>query len=403
MEAKNKKQTLDDFYDRARQLAQVIETNQKEILSLLTAYETHDAAHDEIIRSIEALQGAEQEFNAIDNPHSNLNISTFFPLNLPLYSLILFGVMPSAFAKNVFIRPPQVMETVLDQLWGLLDIANTFPELSLKVVPRHIFVSLYASESDLIIFTGKYHNALAIHEKCPDSLLLYNGSGVNPFIVFDNADLTLALDKAVEMRCFNSGQDCAGPDVFFVAESITPQFIEGLKKRLDGIKVGETSDADTDVGPTVKPSYIAELVDWIEDTESDIVYGGQIDVKQQFVHPTVALSSLKNNKLHDFHEFFAPFFNVVSFADDDELQSVLNMKSFRDRGMYISVFGENKNIEQKLDFVKILKNCIVNDVEKGNHEYGGYGEKANFLLYGDQKITQPVLVSRDIHLMIPTE
>ena len=68
--------------------------------------------------------------------------------------------------------------------------------------------------------------------------------------------------------------------------------------------------------------------------------------------------------------------------------------------MYVSVFGDNPAIEKQLTFVKILKNQIVNDVERGNEEYGGYGVKANFLLYGDQRIVQPILVGRDMHLML---
>ena len=403
MVKKQNQNELTDFYDQTQQLATFIADQKSELIKLLTKYETHDAANDEIKRSIETLSGVEKEFSEITKPHNNLTIATFFPLNLPLYSLVLFGIIPSAFAKNVYIRPPQVMEQILHELWDLLHINDKFPELSLKIAPRHIFVSLYAAESDVVIFTGKYHNALAIHEKCPNSLLLYNGSGVNPFIVFDNADIPLAAKKAVEMRCFNSGQDCAGPDVFFVQQSIAKQFIAELTHLLDTITVGKTTNKGTDVGPTVKSTYISELVDWIKDSNANIVYGGEIDIKNQLVHPTIVLSSLNDDTRLDFHEFFAPFFNVITFKTDEQLESVIQMNNFRDRGMYISVFGDNPNIESRLDFVKVLKNCIVNDVERGNQEYGGYGDKANFLLYGDQKITQPILVSRDMHLMLPTE
>lgn len=403
MPTKTKTSKIEQFYSKAAELAEVLQEKRGDLLQLLTRYETHDAAIDEITRSIDTLNNARSEFEPISPMHTSLNVSTFFPLNLPLYSLVLFGVMPSAFSKNVFIRPPQVMEATLTELWDTLDIASLFPELSLKVTPRHIFVDLYASESDLIIFTGKYHNALAIHERCPDSLLLYNGSGVNPFIVFENADVDLAIDKAVEMRCFNSGQDCAGPDAFFVENSVADAFVSGLTERLKHVKVGPTTDEKNQVGPTMKPTYISELVDWIEESKAPIVFGGEIDVKNQYVHPTVAVSDLSSMTDFDFHEFFAPFFNVVTFTSPSEFDMVVTRPSFRDRGMYISVFGDNPEVEKKLDFVKVLKNCIVNDVEQGNTEYGGYGEKANFLLYGDQKITQPVLVSRDIHAMIPAE
>lgn len=397
-----KQKVLHEFYTNANKLADLIESEESNLLALLTQYETYEAAHDEIERSTEALRGAEKEFSSIEKPLQDLSISTFFPLNLPLYSLVLFGVMPSAFARSVFIRPPEVMNKVLKNLWKILNISEQFPALSLNESPRHIFTSLYASESDAIIFTGKYKNALDIHQKCPDSLLLYNGSGVNPFLILPGADLDLAVKKSVEMRCFNSGQDCAGPDAFFVHESQVDNYIDLLKNELENTKVGSTTDPTVNVGPTVKVAYIAELVDWIQAKKVPIIWGGEIDTKNHFVHPAIAVSKFSELDDIEFHEFFAPFFYIISYAHGSELERLSQNDPFRERSMYLSVFGEDDQILEHFDTVKILQNTIVNDVERGNDEYGGYGEKANFLLYGDQKVTGPVLVSRDLHRMLPT-
>ena len=280
-----------------------IREHEDELMKLLVSYETHNTAEDEITRSLEVLAGAEAELSPIKVPLENLTIATFFPLNLPLYSLILFGVMPSIFSKNVFIRPPQVMEEILARLWDILEIPKYFPEVSLKIAPRHIFVDLYASESDVIIFTGKYENALDIHKHCPYSLLLYNGSGVNPFLLFSNADVDLAAKKAVEMRCFNSGQDCAGPDAFIVPGSIREEFVKKLVYYLQEINVGNTTDPSTNVGPTVKESYITELSRWLNQDHGKIIYGGKIDTKNHFVYPTIALEKIAERTTDSFHEF----------------------------------------------------------------------------------------------------
>ena len=395
-----KQKVLSDFYKNVEILKNKIHSQETKLIDLLTKYETHDAARDEITRSIETLLGAKAEFSDIDNPLSNLKIATFFPLNLPLYSLILFGIMPSAFSKNVFIRPPDVMKKVLDEIWEILDISTTFPALTLNQTPRHIFMSLYASEADAIIFTGKYKNALDVHQKCPDSLLLYNGSGVNPFLILESADIDLAVKKSVEMRCFNSGQDCAGPDAFFIHDSIVDEYIEKLQVQLSKLKVGDTKDSGVSIGPTLKESYIEELVDWISDNDINVVWGGEIDTINHFVHPTIARSKLSDLSNPEFHEFFAPFFYIVSYSTEEELESIGQSTDFRDRSMYVSVFGDSEVVAKYFDSAKILKNSIVNDVERGNNEYGGYGEKANFILFGDQKIVSPILISRDLHRML---
>lgn len=392
--------TLEIFLKNSGRLARRIEARSPDIIRLLTQYETHDAAEDEISRSIEALQNVNDELSAVQKPLSGLTISTFFPLNLPLYSLILFAVIPSIYTKNVFVRPPEVVGDILAQIYELLDIQELFPQISIKVAQRHVFVDLYASESDVIIFTGKYENALAIHKLCPYSLLVYNGSGVNPFIIFENADIDLAAKKAVEMRCFNSGQDCAGPDAFFVPESMKSEFIEKLKFNLKDMVVGDTKNPETTIGPTMKQSYVDELKEWMQTNKETILYGGEIDYENHLVHPTIALNSVKNYNEPTFHEFFAPFFYVLSYENNQDLSKILLSPGFTERAMYVSVFGDNPAIEKQLTFVKILKNQIVNDVERGNEEYGGYGVKANFLLYGDQRIVQPILVGRDMHLML---
>jgi len=363
----SKQTQIPNFLETCLAFAKVIERHQDELYQLLSAYETHETTTDEIERSIETLRGMKAELDPIEHPLQELTLATFFPLNLPLYSIILFAIAPSVFCRAVYVRPPEVMQTILDELWDLLDIKRFFPQIALKNVPRHIFVELYAAESDAIVFTGKYENTLAIHELCPQSLLLYNGSGINPFVLFKDADIDLAAQKAVEMRCFNSGQDCAGPDAFFVPTELADTFIAKVGTILDAVQVGDTHNPETVVGPTMKQTYIAELKDWLKHTRDGVVYGGEIDEKQHLVHPTIVRSTIHGLDTNNFHEFFAPFFYVITYDSDAELETVLLSPKFK---------------------------------ERGNTAYGGYGDKANFLLYNGKKTVQPVLISRDLHAVL---
>ncbi len=395
MSQKNKDQLV-NFYKTCDKFAELIEEKKPELMALLTVYETHDAAEDEIMRSLVTLRGFPKEMDAIDNPLENLMIATFFPLNLPLYSLVLFGVAPSIFSQHVFIRPPEVMQPVLEKIWKILDIDQFFSNISLHPTPRHIFVDLYASTADVIVFTGKYENALDIHKKCPEALLVYNGSGINPFLLFANANVQLAVDKAIEMRCFNSGQDCAGPDIFLVPSALGTEFVDLLKEKAQKLVVGSTKSPKTDIGPTIKQKYIDHLEDWLEQEKSHIVYKGKIDKKKRLVHPYIIRKNVTEHA-GTFHEFFAPVFYVLEYDSTKDLEKLILSDLFKQRGMYVSVFGDNQAVEKKLTFVRLLKNVIVNDVEIGNTEYGGYGIHANFLLFKGKQATHPVLISRDVH------
>ena len=395
---------LDKFFEKCQQFEEKILGKRKELVDLLMQYETHTTAEDEIERSLNTLRGVKTEFSHINEPLTDLTIATFFPLNLPLYSLVLFGIVPSAFANNVFIRPPEVMHEILNEIWSILEIEGSFPAVSLHATPRTIFLELFAKNCDVIIFTGKYQNALAIHKSCPDSLLLYNGSGVNPFLICRDADVTLAAKKAVEMRCFNSGQDCAGPDAFFVPSSLSDQFIAALRHEIKTtIKVGDSRDPVNSVSKTIKTQYIDEIKDWLSAHSDQVIYGGQIDEINGFVYPTIVKRNLTTNDSEEFHEFFAPIFYVLVYEDNDTLIKLLQTKPFTERGMYISVFGGNDQIEKTLTTVRILRNQIVNDVEQGNTAYGGYGPKANFILYKGQFEVRPILLSKEIHNTLVNE
>lgn len=394
------KTDLDKFFNTSSKLASRILQAKPELIRLLSRYETQETALDEIQRSVEALKGMQTEFLPLKRHLQDLNIATFFPLNLPLYSLVLFAIAPAAFAKNVFVRPPEVMHKMLLDVVEFLDIKKLFPNISVHAVPRYTFMDLYASECDAIIFTGKYENALAIQRECPQALLIYNGSGINPFLIFSNADIDLVVKKAIDMRLFNSGQDCAGPDLFFVPTIHADSFVGKLQKELEKIKVGNSSDPSVRVSRTIKESYIQQLKPILEKERENLIYGGHIDEENHLVPPAIILKPIKEHDTRIFHEFFAPIFYVLEYSTIGQLEKVLHSPKFIERSMYISVFGDNEDIEKKLKFAKILKNKIVNDVELGNEEYGGWGAHANFLIMGSKTKVKPVLISRDLHLML---
>lgn len=399
MPIKFKTTDLNSFINNCELLAKKVMQRRYDLVQMLSKYETHETANDEIERSLNTLLGMRKELKTINKPLQDLTISTFFPLNLPFYSLVLFGIAPSVFAQDVFVRPPEVMDETLRLLFKFLNIQSYFPNISLHALPRYIFMELYAAESDVTIFTGKYQNALAIQARCPHALLIYNGSGINPFVVFDDADISLTAEKAVEMRCFNSGQDCAGPDAFFVPSIVADLFVGKLQDLLDKIKVGDSRDSTVKISRTIKETYLRDVEKLLEQNVEHRVYGGDIDHENRYVYPAIIRKPLRTHS-GDFHEFFAPVFYVLEYDNIKELEKMILSETFKKRTMYISVFGNNPKIEQKLKFATVIKNLIVNDIERGNRQYGGYGYESNFLLYGQQKTVQPLLISRDLHKIL---
>src|SRR5687768_10770331 len=93
--------------DHARSFADHLGTNAATIHEILRKYQSKEVVDDEMRRSIEALRSiAEIQQYFLPTPLAQ-HTTTFLPLNLPLYSFILFAVMPAYQSVSVVVRPPQ--------------------------------------------------------------------------------------------------------------------------------------------------------------------------------------------------------------------------------------------------------------------------------------------------------
>jgi len=96
-----------DIFRESKTIAKYLNSNRSQIVNLLLSYESLETAQDEINRSIKALRAIKREMKYLCNSGVNY-ISSFFPINLPLYSLVLFGIIPSFIAKKIYIRPSEL-------------------------------------------------------------------------------------------------------------------------------------------------------------------------------------------------------------------------------------------------------------------------------------------------------
>lgn len=88
---------------KASQLANLIKLKEEELINILLDYESYETIRYEIDHSIDCLRNIDIELNYLIAGKVN-SICSFFPLNLPLYSLILFAIIPSFMSDKVFIR-----------------------------------------------------------------------------------------------------------------------------------------------------------------------------------------------------------------------------------------------------------------------------------------------------------
>lgn len=395
----NKTIQIEDIRNNAEAVAEHIEKNRKAIHYILRKFESYDVVEDEINKSIETLKNITDLEKYFTN-RVNL-ISTFLPLNMPLYSFVLFAVIPSYQALSLIVRVPTVLGDNFTELFKLLLSTNLMENISLYEGKRKEFVDEYCLNSDVIIFTGKYQNFSDIRYRCKkETLMLFSGSGHNPVVVTETADLDLAVQKIIEAKLYNNGQDCIAPNIIFVHTKIILKFIDLLTQELDKMKVDiNYSDDNTKIGPLMDRDSLVtfcEMVTKFLEKGAKIIYGGKIDFKYNLAYPSVFLSSIQEIK--NYQELYSPIIVVDEYAEDKDLELYFDDSNgaYKEKQMYVSVFGHSEYAENIKGSI-ILKNKSAVDAEEGNNEFGGYSLESSAISYMGESIAKPILIPREIY------
>ncbi|KKQ52430.1 MAG: NAD-dependent aldehyde dehydrogenase [Parcubacteria group bacterium GW2011_GWD2_38_11] len=381
-----------EFIRATIELANKIDKKRDELISILCMYESRETAVYEIQHSIKTLQGFSNEFSNLDFLKKYGNISIFFPINLPLYSLVLFAITSSAFAKKVRVRPPMIINELLEKIVKIVEFSDLMPNIFLYPISRKQFLDECVEYSQVVIFNGRYENVQELITEFPDKKFIFNGRGINPAIVGNNANIDLAVKKIVEMRIFNSGQDCAGIDVIFVSDVIYEKFVATLKEDVSMVSVGNYNDEGVRIGKVQRIEYINELKEFLLKAENDITFRGVVNYDSCIVTPHIIERDIKDHN-GEFVEFFAPIFYILKYESESELLAILNSEHYSEYAMYASVFGTSDELNKNIPNTQVLINKIVNDIEIGNEPYGGYGAKANFVYHDNNFKFGPVLIS----------
>lgn len=146
--------------------------------------------------------------------------------------------------------------------------------------------------------------------------------GNAPFIVFDDADMDVAVDAAVAAKMRNMGEACTAANRFFVHHSVVSEFAARLGDRLSSLTVGDGLHDGTHVGPMIDQAAKQKVVDLMRDAidrGATVVAGGSVpDGPGHFVEPTVLKDVAPDSALNT-TEIFGPLAAIQSFTDTEDV------------------------------------------------------------------------------------
>ncbi len=155
--------------------------------------------------------------------------------------------------------------------------------------------------------------------------------GKSPNIVFDDADLDLALEGTLFTSFANSGQICTAGTRLLLQESIADEFLERLKARAEALVVGLPTEEATQMGPVVDATQRERIERYIalgREAEATLLTGGGRPTRPElqdgyFLEPTI-FTGVRNDMRIAQEEIFGPVLSVLTFSSDDEAVRIAN-------------------------------------------------------------------------------
>lgn len=288
-------------------------------------------------------------------------ILAVMPWNFPFWQVIRFAA-PALMAGNV----------------GLLKHASNVPQSALALekifldagFPEGAFQTLLigSEQVDAILndprvkaatLTGSEQAGIQVGVAAAKRIkkVVLELGGSDPFIVMPSADLDAAVATAVEARVINNGQSCIAAKRFIVAESIAGEFEKKFVARMEGLRVGDPFDENTQLGPLATADAVKSLDADVQKTVeagAKVLTGGHpLKMPGNYYAPTVLANIPKNSPAYR-EELFGPVASLFRVKNIDEAIHLANDSRF---GLGASAW--TKDDRERERFINELESGMV--------------------------------------------
>lgn len=261
-----------------------------------------------------------------------------FPIAIPAWK-----IAPAlAFGNCVVLKPADL---VPGSAWALAEI------ISRSGIPAGVFNLVMGRGSVIgdalvkhpgiaaVSFTGSVGVGRRIAEACVQGhkKVQLEMGGKNPQVILDDANLQQAVELSVQSAFFSTGQRCTASSRLIVTEGIHDAFVEGVKARLAGLKIGDALTAGTDIGPVVSQAQLEQDLSYVEIARSQgatVQAGGQrvachtgSGAEGFFMAPALITDSTPEQRINR-EEVFGPVASVIRVKNYEEALAVTNDTEF---------------------------------------------------------------------------
>lgn len=265
-------------------------------------------------------------------------VAIITPWNFPM-AIPAWKIAPAlAFGNTVVFKPAELVPGSAHALAEIISRANLPAGAFNLVMGRGAVVGnalLRHRCIDAVSFTGSVATGQRIASACVTDLKKFQleMGGKNPLVVLDDADLSVAVECAIQGAFFSTGQRCTASSRLIVTAGIYNSFMDALTERTRALTVDDALAPGTEIGPVVDVNQLEQNLRYVEIGRAEgatLVCGGERLEREKpgfYMAPALFADATPSMRIAR-EEIFGPVAAVIRVADYDEALAVANDTEF---------------------------------------------------------------------------